>query len=349
MFSTDSIIIIIFSIFAFIIAYFFARSNPSSNFWNYIDIIYYPLVAIGVTILFLESKPLRDIDRAKIDLKSVQEKKSKLDSKFSNIDTKAFEPSVIHEGAKELEKISSLAKQCAGSSEEKYCSTSQTLNMIISNGISLLSKYEEPADLFEICNEAEVIFSAIVDTDGFSKPIMSAVSLRYFEGLRKNYFQSEVKQVRRYIDESRPFIEKEAVNVRKNLFSSMEDWKALSASEGDKQRVIDLHEIQIEFGISLLYAFESCIRAPTQVRDEDFAAADSELKNSAKKETAIGARLKESLREKDRFSTFAQFRHWVWPFLLILALSMKFAKGIAALSAQRAQRESEPNALTSKT
>lgn len=107
--------------------------------------------------------------------------------------------------------------------------------------------------------------------------------------------------------------------------------EALNMSESDRSFIEPLYEATIRYGMFVLTSFEPCLRAPESIRSGAYAEWISNMRQAQTDMEQKEAELRQMRVNASELNQAAVFRASYWPFMIILALSLKFSKGVAAL------------------
>lgn len=299
---------------------------PSVRFWEWIDVIYYPLAICGVILLFLESENVRSLatlEGEKTDLsvllKDVENTRPEGNAQLSGRD-------LVRGAGGFLTNISKLNRSCQRSpSTLPVCFVVEDLAPIIAPGEQILLSYDGPEDLGDVCKIAGEIFTEMAESRELSGFLMSPIADHYFSGLKQGFDPLSFELVQNYVAGLRPELDNMAVEMI----------AAINMDEEDQARMKPLYEQQIQWGMSVIRAFSVCLRAPENIRSGAYGTWVSKMGEARANIEFKEAELLQMRINANNLNQAAVFRVSYWPFLIILALSLKFAKGVAALRKKR--------------
>jgi len=213
-----------------------------------------------------------------------------------------------------------MDKACDGSASlNPACRVVDSFAPITEPSERLLLGYEGPEDVGEICEAASGTFSQLSDDPSLSGFLMKPLAEHFFQGLEKGFYDSEFERVLAYIDE---------VNLKlENEIRTMIGYLSLNAEEEALMKPI--YEKEAYYGWVVMSAFEVCLRAPEEIRSGEYSVW-LEKRDAAQGEIDLRDEELRDLRLLERnIDPVAKLRLSFWPFVIILALALKFAKGVA--------------------
>lgn len=320
-------LIIFFSSIALILAFAAGYCCQKSGFWDWVDPIYYPLAIFGVWLFFFEATNIRQIANVEgqqreliTELNQIEMGRPKLDFQLVGEDLK--------ENGKILQHISKMGQKCSDFAVGfPNCSVAKDFSQITIPGERVLFGYDGPEDMVTVCEAANEIFSKLQESDALSTFLMRPLAEHYFSGLKKGFQPAEFEIVYNYINELRPKLE----TAQNEMMAS------LSLSEEDKALMVPRYKAQITYGILIMYTFEGCLRAPEEIRSNHYAVWNTSLTEKKNAAQQLDQELRELHIASNKTSTAAIVRVSYWPYIIILALSLKFAKSIAQLRTRKSR------------
>lgn len=312
----------LYSILLLFLALAIGLTKPRSRFWDWVDAIYYPMAVVGVLLLYLESASLRSImsteeKRAELaaEFHAISASRPDLEMSFSSID-------LIQGAGGWLKLISKMEKACDGSTSlNPACGVVDRFAPITKPSERLLLGYEGPEDVGEICRAAGGTFSELSNDPSLSAFLMKPLAEHFFHGLERGFHDTEFERVSAYIDEVNLKLEDE---IRKMI-----GYLSLNAEEEALMKPI--YEKEAYYGWIVMKAFEVCLRSPEEIRSGEYAAWLEE-REAVQGEIDLRDEELRDLRLSERsIGPVAKLRLSFWPFVIVLALALKFAKGVAHL------------------
>lgn len=315
-------LIVVFSLLVLVLAFGFGWHFPKAVFWEWIDVVYYPLAICGVILLFLESATVRQLATLEDQRRELSMHMADIERARPEGDAQLSGRDLIRAGGEILTTISKLNRSCQRTpSAMPVCFVVEDLAPIIAPGEQILLSYDGPEDLGDVCNAASSIITAMSQSGALSGFLMKPMADHYFAGLDKGFHPLEFDQVRSYVADLRPALEDKASNMI----------EALNMSEEDRSFMEPLYEANIHYGMIVLMAFDACLRAPESIRSGAYALWVSEMRDAQTEIEQKEAELRQIRINANDLNQAAIFRVSYWPFLIILALALKFSKGVAAL------------------
>lgn len=314
--------IIYYSVFLLALALAIGLRFPKARIWEWIDAIYYPLAICGVVLLFLESVNIRQLATLEDQRRNLSNRMTDIEHARPEGDAQLSSKEVIRAGGEILANISKLNRSCERTPTAlPVCFVVEDLAPIVAPGEQLLLSYDGPEELGDVCDVASEIFTEMAESTELSGFLVKPVTDHYFQGLDKGFLPLEFESVRRYVNDLRPELEESALHMI----------EALNMSNADRQIMEPLYEATIQYSMSVLIAFDSCLRAPESIRSGAYAKWNSEMRQAHTELEQMEAELRQMRINANELNQAAVFRASYWPFLIIFALSLKFSKGVAAL------------------
>ena len=171
-----------------------------------------------------------------------------------------------------------------------------------------------------ICSAVPKLIMAL-DAEGALTPsIAEALAQHYADGLRKQFGPTGFDAVRRHVFR----FEGVAQSASDRGLSLMQQGPGRDFAQ-------NLYATQIEYSSLILQSFAFCMRVDTSALTalEEWLAAKALQQGNLEHETESIERIRAKMEEKPVWSH--RFRLTAWPYLIIVALSLKFGKGVAAV------------------
>jgi hypothetical protein len=99
--------------------------------------------------------------------------------------------------------------------------------------------------------------------------------------------------------------------------------------EKNKELIGLIFDAQIDYGLIIARTFSSCLRAPSVIRSGEFSTWTQKIASKQEQYVQAQDELKRIGAEISTLNDVGRFRVFFWPYILIIALSFKFAKGVA--------------------
>lgn len=302
----------------------FGWLRHTSGLWHWADPIYYPLVTAGVVLLFLSNEN----DRRMIELvQSQQDLRTILGAPIvasPELERFATTP-VLTKGLQTILAVAEFGSACPQRGDEgQDCLVSAKLAPQLRRFVSQDASSDQtaviPVRLAIVCQGARPFLLSVVEWQAMS-PFVGAELIRYYDELQlKRFDYYEYPFVERYLQAFPNLIYRRIEDARTSIVSSI---------------AISQYTTEARIAVTLLRGLSMCL-----VGSEELLAIASlvERKQSAQSripsvEAEINA-LKEGNASSWRWRLFYLE---LWPYVLVLALSFKFAKAMAQLRLARAK------------
>lgn len=250
----------------------------------------------------------------------------RIDGARPEADAILVDPEHVRFGGKLLGYIIQNDRQCKRlSMAYSWCFVAQDLSPLVSEARQVLDSYTGPEDLHKVCTAATSVLQKIENEPGLSSFLMEPIVEHYHNGLKFGFTGHEYGRVMDYLNELRPKLESSA--------SEMLDDAAFEGN--DRETMTARYKAHIDYGMSILIAFEACLRAPESVRSGAYARWNSALSQAQSDVSETRTALEELRLEAEQINEAGRFRLLYWPYIVVLALALKFAKGVAAISPRR--------------
>lgn len=305
-------------LFAGIIGWLCYRSSA----FNAVDIIYYPLAAIGVVLLFANNAAQRRLlelnqlaDLKKTELRQIAE--ARPDVRILTSDE------LITTSLKSIEMISEWQSLCKQGTYDPRCRAAEKLFEPISAFLEA-AKRDYPSQeekLYAICTEADRLLDDISRNERLSKRFSDNLITQYKLLISKNYRVYDYEAIASTIN----------AFAAKELAYTENIYRQAFAEETDSTKfVLDKMKAEADFSTAILRGLFPCITAPSK----QLALLSQWNATKLSQEEEVRRIDSERQHLKEVPITPWEVQKWhlkLWPFVLICALSLKFAKGIATL------------------
>lgn len=307
---------LVFLVGGFLVGWFL----PTAKFWDWVDTIYYPLAIGGVILLYFESTGIREIAFAEQQQRTLERQLEEIDEVRPEIRAQLSGQRIVHGAGELLSVIAEMARACERApSTNASCFVAEDFAPIIERGEAILLAYQDERDLAGVCDTAENLFHELAENAAVSTFLTEQIAQHYFEGLEKDFEPVEFGAVQTYIEGLRPQLEAEAARMV----------RVLQLDSEDLARMEPHYEAHIDYGMLTIKAFEVCMRAPENVRSGYYAEWASKRGATQSEYDQKLQELHQLRIEANQLGTAAIFRASYWPFLIVLALALKFSKGVA--------------------
>lgn len=293
-----------------------------SGAWHWVDLIYYPLAALGVVLFFLAQQTQRDmLEASRI---ADEKKKVLLALKAEKPSVERFASEEIFERSLEWVRIVRRWGEICPVENEPKCYVSRDLFAKVDAYLKIAgARYEShQMRLARTCAAGDRLLSEIANDGVLSAPIARGMVSSYLHinagNFRDLYYGDFSSRVAKFRSEA----SKRSLDVLRIAFpSDVEGKTAVFMRQMD--------EAEIEFAGMILEGLYPCAiseksklqslvdwRQLEQSREDEVRRAETELER-------LGNAMPDPLIQQVQLN--------LWPLLIILALSLKFAKGVAGL------------------
>lgn len=303
-----------------IVAYVFA----SWPIWKHVDLVYYPMGAVSVILFFqlthLE-RDLLDLQHAyaehKLYIDTISAERPRTDLYFQS-------ESLLRESFALLQVTFDLGEACEGTfSTETNCVVASRLAGPLSTIDGNFDKIMKETDSFEekleaVCELFPSMMRALEEEGVLHAEIISSMRAHYDEGLSRDFSPVDFYEVHAYISGFSEKTDVETDRLYPLLGQEYTLWRDISYE-------------QSEIAETLLEAFENCLRAPRVIRDGTLARWRAAYLEHAGDLDDVQAKIDVIKNAPPDTGPLVIFNLNYWPFLLLAALALKFAKGVSGL------------------
>jgi hypothetical protein len=302
-----------------------------SSFWHLVDLIYYPLSAIGVALLFANNATQRQLyelgqlsEKHKAELHTIVSAKPSTQTLVSG--------GVADSSFRLISTISELGDVCKKvPTVDPQCMVAENLEPSVTAFMQItLRPYTSPElKLASECLAAEHLLDDIRAKDQISSLIGDELIAQYKHAVAKNYDPLAYEAV---VKESQAFEQRGLGQI---------EWlrNVLQDKDSESMRlVLAMRRSEVDFGKTILQGLFPCIVAPK--KDLDLLAKWTTSRQTEEEEIKRIERDRQRIKESsagDPLLLWAQLN--LWPFVIVSALFLKFAKASSAL------RKSVPTAV----
>ncbi len=295
-----------------------------SGSWNLVDLIYYPLAAVGILLFFLAAQTQRDMlresrlaDESAKALAALEAEKPKM-TRFADAD-------MLEGGLGWFHMVKKWGELCSRPTGlDPRCMVPESLFSLVDSFLEVAEadqgSYE--ARLARTCVAGDDLLSAIANERVFSASVSERMARSYLDinSKRLSFFEYG-----RFLHEVEVFSNTALKDVRYAHRMAFAPEKEDEAS----RLVLGIGEAEVEFATMILQGLYPCVISEKSnlealVNWEKVARARGDDKRRAERNRD---QLKEAL--PDPLVHAIQLN--LWPFVIIFALSLKFAKGMAAM------------------
>lgn len=319
------------SIILLLIALFFGWKKYKVFFWNYVDVIYYPLAGIGICLLFLSN----DIQRELFDVTQRTEQQKAnweaLKSAKPNIQVRNL-PDLFEANLQHLMLVKQWYDACGENPiiANPHCAASVPLKPLIQEYLrvahSKYASYEER--LAASCIQADKMLDEIRSKNAMSSLVSEKLLAQYSEasslGIDPLNFNAVVAQAKNFRDRTAAY----ATQINKIAFPR---------EDASSQSVLDARLAEIDFGEIIITGLAACISAP-QNELKKFTKWNTDTDAQAAEVNKLEQQKADLAKDSNRHRLVQWIQLNLWPYILLLALGLKFAKSVANLRSAREKR-----------
>lgn len=313
---------------AFIVAFVLGWWRYRSFFWHVVDLIYYPLAAIGVALFFVSN----DVQRKLLDVTQLAEKQgvalaelkaNRPDVKVMNVE-KLLASNIDH-----LALISRWVDIChaSPSSATARCLAVKDLGPPVQLFLKVargnFSSYEDR--LMATCIAGDKLFEDIRVSQAISTLVMDKFHAQYMKARSLNLspldFNAIVAQAAQFREQATSYAEQ----INRLAFKSNDESARL---------LLDIRMAEIEYGEMLFLGLSQCISAP-RTELELLTKWTSATATQEQEVAHLEAQRQQLRQTATNHTTSLWLQLNLWPLVLLAALSLKFSKGAATLRKAR--------------
>jgi hypothetical protein len=309
-------------------AFCFGWWRYRSFFWNCVDVLYYPLAAIGVALLFLSN----DVQRELFDVTQRVEQQSTLLGEFR---TKKPEIKVLNvenlltSNIEHLALISKWVEICktAPSSAIAKCLAVKDIGPPVEAFLKVargnFSSYEDR--LLITCTAGDKLLEDIRASQAISSLVMDKLLTQYEKAESLSLSPLDYETINTLVNGFREQAKSYAEEIHRMAFKPDDE---------NAQLLLDIRNAEIDYGEMIFRGLSQCLSAPKPelelLKKWKIAASTQE------QEVAYLESQRQQLRKSTTtHSTSLWLQLNLWPLVLLAALSLKFAKGSATLRKAR--------------
>lgn len=308
----------------FFLAFLLGRKFCKADAWDYVDTIYYPLAAIGVALLFVNSSAQRQL----LELTQLEEThKNALEALIQQRpDVRvAVSEDFVRASFGIVETIPQFANACRYPGNiDPRCTVAEKIKMPVDEFLAAThSASDQPIEirLSTACRAADALILSLQNKERMSSLISDELIFQYKEAVAKGLPYFSLEPLKGEIDT----FEKRAGTALNMVRAVLRD-----NSEASKF-VTNMYLHEIEFGKLLLQGLQPCI---TSERGKLEALTNWTRKRQTQDQQVadVKANFKRVNSAGPAFPALAFIQLSIWPYILIIALALKFSKGIASVT-----------------
>lgn len=316
-------LLIIFSVTAFFFIGLIGFLCHKSKFWTWVDCLYYPLAAIGIILLFHNNSGQRQVVEATQKQELLQKEQQLALENQPRVKVKMDVG--LYEGYINLiNSIPKLTEICKESVSTPKCDAAKKLSPMVTKFVSVANAGADlPIEkrLLKTCNSAESMLLEIEE----SKALLSTTTQELIKSY-KSLSQRNLGLGAYYeVGIANGVIKSKSLDQIQMLDEAV--YRGSEAGDYVKQMQL----AQVDNATLILTALTPCLSTPNSELKQlnDWTETQITTQQSIDRYTKIIETSKNYFDPK----TYA-FQLNLWPFLLILALALKFGKGVSSVKPQ---------------
>jgi len=294
--------------------------HSGARFWSVVDVFYEPLVVIGLTLLFLSNTNQRKLLQLTSSADKLTSELTAINAKRPQVSSLPYD-GLVEASFSGLEAIAGLGQACSRlSSAKPDCSGPRGVEAHIREFLDVVraeSGSPKEEGLLVICSAGAKLLNDIRAKRALSNIVADDLADEYRALVGQGYGALEYDAVSTEVDAFRA----RTVAKTEHLRLAFDDNSDLTRS------VFDTYKADAKLAGSILLGLYPCIVAPTK----DLSALDKWKTYQKDKSSQLDqvrlerAKAKES--SPDPVVAYIQLN--LWPFILVVASSLKFGKGLA--------------------
>lgn len=296
--------------------------RPNIRAWHWIDVVYYPLAGAGVVLLFLSNDLNRTASALEARLSGLENSWEQLPNPMPRIDIEAPATEALALRAERFKRDLVHGETCEVVSTP-YCSAVVQRAEIVEE---LFSNYSVPTSAdrislaaaeLDLCERGYRLVDRLDEADFLAGGAFGATK-RALAALASGEDDAAVHETLR----------QEIISGRARLVDSVSD---------DRGMVVRYAEAQGIHAMDLYFRLSSCAALPEDQRRnvESFQRwrAEADTRETTRAETQRQIAVARETNAKTPVQKVgSSLRDSIWPFVLLLALALKFGKGLTAVS-----------------
>ena len=310
------------AILSFLLAGVLGWLFQGAKFWGFVDLIYYPLGCVGVVLFFFLAASERE---EILLLESLAETEAEIQSAQGPLSETRTSKQILRSTRGHLHTVREMAKvyRLYPTGPEKFAPAAaigpylksfliETEKLVLDDSPSSLSLQSEAAQNF---------LRQIHDEGALSQTTASEIINHYGDGLKKGWSDMVFD-----IDAANAHVLKFDERVANKVKAMQANW-----TFEEKEGIIPLLESEKETAELLLRGLKPYLCVATDERAA-FLDWQSQLKPAEENQEDLQERVINGQVAPKVNSDLKKTKLLIWPYVLVIALSLKFAKGVANLN-----------------
>jgi hypothetical protein len=297
---------------------------PHSALWKQVDLLYYPLGAFGVFLLFVSSTTQRQVAELSLQAEGTRVALEKVVATGGGPSSQLLyrsEASLFRIFVERLGRLDIDQYACRAQSGRAACVNGPKvveLGAAFWKANAKGERISEEAWQIQTCSYVAALLSDIRTKGALHRIVAEELSAYYQMAVAQEFKRATWKQAVEYMKLFPKWVDGKASKVRENGRPLVEWQLAIIRADAT-------------LGADILYALVPCIvgewdgqrwHLEKQRLEKILRETDNQIKA-----------IREAYREENPFLAFV--RLWVWPYIINLALALKLAKAVAALRPPR--------------
>ncbi len=290
--------------------------------WRWVDFVYYLLGAIGVCLLFTQSTN----DRKIIELYDLQSKQraeiaavERQKPRFSEFNS---EDELIETYGGHLAHISRFANACGDVIKTTECQSAKSMSVITKEYETKFVQFSGAERVQTVCSSAIPMIESLGESDTLGVTLYTSLLSYYKAGIDKGFYQYDYDGVKNYIDGFSDVARKSFMSLVNPYEFSKEDIELLSSE----------FEETLYFTKHILSSLNVCFRAPEAIRNGEYSDWSNKRLDKVNSLKELQERAKSIANDRGiKNDNVTKFQFLYWPFVIVLALSLKFGKAVNSL------------------
>ena len=309
------------AIIAFLLAAVLGWMFPGAKFWSFVDLLYYPLGCVGVVLFFFLAASERE---EILILESLAETEAEIQAVQGPLLVAQTSRQILKSARGFLHTVREMAevhrlyppgpeKFAPAESVEPYLKPFlvKTERLVLDDSLDSISKQSEAALNF---------LQQIHDERALSRTIAIELVDHFTDGLKEGWSDIVAQS-----DSANTHVLNFDERVDTKLKAMQADW-----TFKEKEGIIPLLESEKETARLLLHGLKPYMCVPVD-NANSFFNWQSRLKSTGESKEELLAKVLGPRSSPEGNVNLKKTQLLIWPYVLVIALSLKFAKGVAAL------------------
>ena len=309
------------AIVCFILAAGLGWMFPNAKFWSFVDLLYYPLGCVGVVLFFFLAASERE---EILILESLAETEAEIQSVQGPLSETQTSRQILKSARGFLHTVREMAevhrlyptgpeKFAPAESVEPYLKSFlvETERLVSDDSLDSISKQSDAALNF---------LRQVYDERALSRVIASEMVDHFADGLKQGWSDIVIKS-----DSANAHVLKFDERVDTKVNAMQADW-----TFEEKEGIVPMLENEKEAARLLLHGLKPYLCVSID-KENAFLDWQSKLNSTQESKEELQARVLDVPSASEGNFDLKKTQLVIWPYVLVIALSLKFAKGVAAL------------------